>query len=439
MNRPSWRWYHLIPKKARVKRTSETRENYWTHVSDQASLASWALDQTDSLLSIETLASSTSTTDIKSFVQNNLEKTLQLLSHLRVEFQELFLEYYLLDKSQAFLGKTHGFIQTRTWQKLRIIEQAFGAMLVLGEIPTAETLYPILEKAGLEQTQHGSLTGMIVTYAKTQSYSAVAEMYSVPVPIIRKLFRPLIKKLVASKDLKESAVGCYLRHLTHQASLTKSGLSKSAIARVNRVKTQHFDAPARGTQPLLNYNKVEALGDTPWVMFEISSDSRMAQLSPVLGKFGKRIFGKNPSQIFAPLDADGELLMGYIFARSLNNTSLYKLQRLRGIAELSATYADTGQRNHVNTVPNAGIQPLISKALNGSVQVPKIKVGDFVKVLTGDAEGYCGTVSQIKKCNAIVKVYFPSGRKFVVKADRSAVEPIATPAYKRTFWGGNVL
>jgi transcription antitermination factor NusG len=240
--------------------------------------------------------------------------------------------------------------------------------------------------------------------------------------------------LLASKNIREVAVGCYLRHLTHQVSLTKAGISKRAIARLRRVKVRRFKAPALDASPLINFNRIESLAETPWVMLEISSDHRMAQIMPLLEAEGKRIFGKTPAQIFAPTDTQGDLLMGYIFARSLRPPLTYKLRTIRGITEISATCDDEGKITKVTTVPDAEIQPLIHKAVTGNVQVPQVRVGDFVQILTGEAARYCGVVTEIKGINLHITVSFPSGRVFHVIADPTVVRPL-TASGVHTFWG----
>ena len=165
---------------------------------------------------------------------------------------------------------------------------------------------------------------MIIAYAKTQSYAEVAAMVHAPVPAIRKIFRPAIAQLSASKDLRTAAVGSYLHNLTHQASLTGAGLSKRCKARTRRVKALRFQAPPTENSPLVSFGRVESLGNTPWYLLEISSEHRMTQLSPVLRAQGKKLFGKKPGQIFAPLNADGELEFGYLFARSTRRFALWR-------------------------------------------------------------------------------------------------------------------
>jgi len=426
-----------LKKKARAKR-KPAGETYWDHIVNEHSLMSWALDEpSDSLMSIETTDVANGVLDIRSFTQNDPEKIIALLSNLRPEFRELFLEYYLLEKSQSFLGRAHGCVQTRIWQTLRIVEQAVGAILILGSSPCAEVLRPILEKNGLEDTGVGSLSEMIALYAQSQSYSAVAKSIKKPVPTVRKIFRPAIDTLLSAKDIRSVAAGCYLRNLTHQASLTGVGISQRAINRLRRVKLQNFKAPATiESSCFFEFNRCSTLADTPWIMLEISSDQRINQILPVMAKAGKKVFGKTPAQVFAPVGDDGELSMGYIFARSADPGLTYNLRRIRGITEMSAVHDETDRIVKVITVPHADLAPMVEKERQKTVTVPDVQVGDFVEITTGDAARYCGTVIDKKGIKISVSVRFPSGRAFSVTADPTAVRIIPNvPADKRNFWG----
>jgi len=408
-----------------------TSDNYWDHVSDAASVSRFQrnADAGESTISAETVPENSSLLDFSEFARECPDKLFELLAHLRVEFQELFYEYYVLHKSQSFIAKTHGFIQTRCWQNLRVIEQALGALIVLGPHPSEETLRPVLEKAGLETTEFGSLTSMIVLYSTTQDYTKVAKSVKAPVPAIRKIFRPAITTLLASDDLKASAVGAFLRNLTHHASLTGAGLSRRCRARITRVKTARFDAPSPNNSPLTSYGATSMLHDTPWMMFEISSECRMATITPLIQSYGKRLFGKKAAQIFAPLDAAGELQFGYILARSTSASMTRALTRLRGISDMAAKYNSDGDLTGVVTVPDADVQKLIAESTHDSPHAAK--VGDFVRITTGDARGYCGLL----RSRNTVQVDFPSGRQFIVTAENDALEVLRIPAAKRAFWG----
>jgi len=420
--------------------------DYMTHVSDAASFEAYQRQEPDARLSAETLDASNSLIDFKAFAQEYPDKLLPLLAKLRPEFQELFAEYWLLGKSQSFIGKVHGFIQTRVWQNLRIIEQSIGSLILLGTNPDAEIIRPILEKARLDvvrlrflegpllEDQYGSLTDMIVLYASTQNYVEVALNFRMPVPAVRKIFRPAIASLLANKDVKAVAVGAYLRSLTHQASLTGAGLSKRCKARNRRVKVLRFSAPPTDNSPLLSFNRTETLGDMPWAMFEISSDHRMEQIAPTLLEQGRKIFGKKAAQIFAPLTGDGELEFGYLFARSASPALTRRLTKIRGIGEMATVCNSEGEFVHAVDVPNNEVQTMIAK--HNPSAISKVRVGDFVEVLTGDARGYCGIVTSDEVREFMVQVSFPTGRCFLIHAAESSVKKLPrTPMVRRAFWG----
>ena len=428
-------FYSRMWKKARAKNyssVSEAGNSYWDHVTATASAAAFHRNQED--LSAETLPENSSLIDFSSFAKEYPEKLFPLLERLRPEFQEYFIEHYILHKPQWFIGKTHGCIQTRVWQALRIIERTIGAFIILGTHPKEEVLRPIIERAGLEKTQYGSLTSMIMRYAATQDYTTVAKTVKAPVPDIRKIFRPAITALLADKDIKTVAVGAYLRNLTHQASLTSAGLSKRSIARTRRVKNLKFTAPPIDVSPLISFNAADSLKNTPWNMLEISSELRMAQIAPVLRAHGKRLFGKKAAQIFAPLNAEGELAFGYIFARCAVANTVRGLTRVRGISEMAASYTGEGELDHAVTVPHSDVKDMMAK--HSAPSQVRIHLNDFVEILTGEAARYCGTVTRTSGDKLAVEVSFPSGRRFRVLADATCVKMLPkVPASKRAFWG----
>jgi hypothetical protein len=435
-------------------------ETYWTHISNAAS--SQACDRGDTedpCLSVETSPDQTSALDFKTFARECPDRLFPLLASLRVDFQERFIEYYVLGKSQNFLAAVYGQVQTRVWQALRVIEQALGARIVLGAHPGVDILFPILHAAGLEDTQYGSLAFMITKYADTQNYAAVAKAVGAPVPAIRKIFRPTIATLLASKDVNAAAVGAYLRSLTHQTSRTGEGLDKRHLARARRIRTRRFTAPpaqnAKNAPPenssVLSFGTVSALRNTPWMMFElqdtdflpVSSKQSIDRIRPILATLTvpetkyEHIFDDKPAQIFIPTTAEGNLKFGYIFARCLgwdakDNRSI-RLTAVRGISELSAVYDSTGEFVRAVTMPNLEVQRLI--AAQPITSRLRLCIGDFVEILTGAAAHYCGTITK-KGDNITVEVNFPSGRRFIVTADPTALRVIPNgPAEQRKFWG----
>jgi hypothetical protein len=409
--------------------------SYMNYVANAASFEAFNRhDEAEVLLSAEALPENSSFLNFSAFAKDHPEKFFELLSHLRPEFQELCIEYYVLHKPQWFIGKAHGFIQTRTWQNLRIIEQAIGAFILLGTNPDEYKIRPVVRMAGLEETPYGSLTKLILLYNATRNYAAVAKTVGAPIPAIRKIFRPAIATLLADKDILAVAVGAYLRNLTHHAALTRAGFSKAYLSRLRRMKVRKFVAPPSEHTPLLSFGRVESLADAPWCMFEISSDHRMAQLYPALKAQGKRIFKKKPAQIFAPVTADGELAFGYIFARSTSISAVRALKRMRGISEMAAIYTDDGAFAQAITAPHADVQKMMETC--PAIPTASVLLGDFVEILTGPAARYCGTVTAVQKTAVTVEVNFPTDRKFIVTAAKSGVKLLPNVApLDRAFWG----
>ena len=412
-------------------------DNYFDRISNSASVAGYhetgEIEQP--LISAETMPESGALIDFKSFAQEYPDKLLRLLYHLRPEFRELFIEYYLLSKNQIWLGKVHGQIQTRIWQNLRVIEQAVGAAIVFGTTdPSPAQIRPILESVGLENTPYGPLTGMIWIYGNTRSYAKVAKEFKVPTPTIRKIFRPAIEKLLNQRDLKATALGAFLRNLTHQASLTKNGFSKSYEARLKRIAKQVFEAPEPEDTALICSGKVESLGDMPWKMFEISPEYKVDRVFAAIRKAKNQVFHEKAGQVFAPVNAEGELKLGYFFARGNNRFLTAAMTRLRGVCEVSSLYDDQGKFKKEVTIPHMEVQAMIDARSTQSST--RVKVGEFVEVLTGDASRYCGTVRTITKISIHVEINFPSGRKFLIHAQPSSVKSFGdVPKEQRGFWG----
>lgn len=394
--------------------------------------------EVESLLSAESRPENASLGSFSAFAQDHPDKLFPLLQELRPEFQEIFLEYYILRKPQAFIAQTHGFIQTRCWQALRIIEQAVGALILLGFAPTEDTLREILTKAKQETTPYGSLAAMVHLYASSKSYAVVAKTFGAPVPAIRKIFRPAITALLADKNVKAVAVGAYLHNLTYRAALTKAGLSKSYQARMNRIKTRRFVAPPFENSALLSFGAATSLAETPWCMLELSAEATMSEIYPSFREHAKRRFGKHPVQIFAPVDANGDLTFGYFFARSDAVSIVRTITKLRGVSHISSAGSKTDASGadffgHAVTVPHEDMQKMLAEykapMTNG------LKLDDFVEILTGPASGYWGTVTCVHQHTITVQVQFPSERQFIVSAGKSAVKLADVPVNQRAFWG----
>ena len=423
-------------------------QTFMEHVTEEASLDAYQRDEMDALLSVESLPEHAAVVDFSAFAQDYPEKIFPLLSQLRPEFQELFVEYYVLHKSQSFLGETHGCIQTRIWQALRIIERAIGSLIILGTEPDADLLRSILGPAGFEGTTLGGLSELIARYAKTHNYNDVAKWADAPAPSVRKIFRPLVKILEKSEDLKVAAVGAYLHNLTHQSALTKkAGLSNRAIARLKRVGMQEFSAPPLNMTPVISHDTKKLITDEPWYMFELAADQpneldigsarrnynhdalSMLRLQPVLEKQLRKLFKRDSVEIFAPTNIDGELVYGYLFARTTGR--IRNLLKIRGIAFMANRYVSETENDPV-LIPNEDVQKMI---LTPAAQCTQIQTGDFVEVLTGPASRYCGEVTTSTSRQVTVRVKFPTGRKFIVRAHPSSVKKLDAGLKQRAFWG----
>ena len=123
--------------------------SYIDYAADAASQASFQRSPESGLLSAEALPENAALVDFSAFIRDYPDKLFPLLANLRPEFQELFIERYVLHKPQKFVGQCHGFVETRVWQTLRIIEQTIGAFIILGVEPDESVLRPILEIPGV--------------------------------------------------------------------------------------------------------------------------------------------------------------------------------------------------------------------------------------------------------------------------------------------------
>lgn len=407
----------------------ENYGDYRDYAADAASLQAYNNGDEDSLASVETLPDKTGQTDFASFAHEFPEKFFALAEALRPDQFELLVEYYVIGKSQSFLAKCRKQIQARAFESLKLIEQAMGAMILLGTRPDVETLQPILEKEGLAQTEYGPLAAMIVAYADCRNYSTIADAVNAPVPAIRKIFRPAAQQLLNSDNLRAVAVGAYLGVLMEHASLRGSGYGKRYLKRMKRIQSRRFVAPPLDCSPLFSYGKVESLKDAPWCMFEISAENTTTKVFSAIRSQASRLFHKKPVQVFAPTDKEGNLMFGFVFARGTSVSAVRALTRIRGISEMSATHAEDGTFLSAVTVPNCDIQKLVDKYVDPRIKQPR--TGDFVRVLSGEVAGYCGTMTN---ANTVI-VNFPTGRRFVVNVDASSVKVLDVPKTKQAFWG----
>ena len=173
----------------------------------------------------------------------------------------------------------------------------------------------------------------------------------------------------------------------------------------------------------------------PWKMFEISPEYKVNRVFATIRKAKNRVFYEKAGQAFAPVDADGELKLGYFFARGNNKFLTAAMTRLRGVCEVSSLYDDQGKFKSEVTVPHAEIQAMIDN--HSTHYSTQTKVKDFAEVLTGDAARYCGNVVGVSKTGDVeIEVEFPSGRRFVIHALHSSVKSFGNvPRDRRGFWG----
>jgi hypothetical protein len=210
--------------------------------------------------------------------------------------------------------------------------------------------------------------------------------------------------------------------------LTQAGFGKRHQARALRMKHLRFEAPALEHDPLISFGRVETLGDTPWMLFEVSM-TNLDACFPVLQQQFKRICSRKSGQIFAPTNKAGELTFGYFFARSSSPTITRSIARVRGVTEFAATYSDAGNFRKVVTVPEADVAKMIDDCAGQKRQRPQ--VDDFVQVLSGPAKGYCGTIT----ARNVATITFLTGRTFTVNLGAGAAKILSVPKSRRAFFG----
>ena len=172
----------------------------------------------------------------------------------------------------------------------------------------------------------------------------------------------------------------------------------------------------------------------PWKMFEISPEYKVDRVFAAIRKAKNQVFHEKAGQVFAPVNAEGELKLGYFFARGNNRFLTAAMTRLRGVCEVSSLYDDQGKFKKEVTIPHMEVQAMIDA--RSTQRSTRVKVGEFVEVLTGDASRYCGTVRTITKISIHVEINFPSGRKFLIHAQPSSVKSFGdVPKEQRGFWG----
>jgi hypothetical protein len=165
--------------------------------------------------------------DFFTYVLDNLASFIRHLRHLTREDQDILLAYYLLNKSQTTLAITTRTTQTIMSFRLRMATKKMAAAILFNGWPDAETMSPILERAGLEKgVEHISLSKLIDAYARCRSFQKVAEIFHLHRPDIRRAMSRASKQLLQSKEPIQKALGAYVFGLVDKSSATGVGKSK---------------------------------------------------------------------------------------------------------------------------------------------------------------------------------------------------------------------
>jgi hypothetical protein len=169
----------------------------------------------DTTVSLETQDMAES--DILLYVRNNFVDFHRNIQFLSNEDQDLLLGYYVVGKTQAQLAAVLDTTQTICSSKIGAAIERLCFFIICGP-PTAETLKPIFEGAGVE---HGGLkvplSEVVAFYAQRRSFYRVAKQFNLRPPDVRRAIRAASKVLSASNDHREKATGAYLSGLFDKA------------------------------------------------------------------------------------------------------------------------------------------------------------------------------------------------------------------------------
>src|SRR6267378_2444105 len=84
------------------------------------------------------------------YSQEHFADWLKMVRTLPREQQEMLLSYYLLGKTQSTLAMILSTTQTVCSFRIRMAIKLAGTFLMMGGVPTVETMRVVLTKAGLE-------------------------------------------------------------------------------------------------------------------------------------------------------------------------------------------------------------------------------------------------------------------------------------------------
>jgi hypothetical protein len=180
-----------------------------------------------------------------SYCAEHFAAWLKLIRTLPSEQQELLLCYYLLGKTQSLLAKIFVTTQTVCSFRIRMAVKLAGTFLLLGGVPTAEVIHPILLKAGLENKLPVPLSHLIAEYAECRDFSKMAYRHKLHRPDIRRAMSEASKILLGKDDGDQHvaaqatdpegiALGAYIFALIDKANPQGSGKSKREVDKTAR-------------------------------------------------------------------------------------------------------------------------------------------------------------------------------------------------------------
>src|SRR5205814_1764300 len=130
------------------------------------------------------------------FIQDHSPQFFELLERLSPNYQDLLLSYFVLNRSQTSLSYIFDDAQTRISTTIRLAMKRLCFYVMFNTV-TAETLSPVLTRAGLEWPAYRSskrsrkpiavpLSKVIETFDKCRSFTKTADKLKVHRPDIRR-------------------------------------------------------------------------------------------------------------------------------------------------------------------------------------------------------------------------------------------------------------
>jgi hypothetical protein len=217
-------------------------------ISDHAYLESLSIERTmllseEEQLHGDTTVSAETCDDLVSdgidiFLHSNFPEFLKAMRKLTSEEQDLLLEYYILNKPQALIGKTHQTTQTQASFALRAAVGSLCAQMMLG-MPTIADVHRVLVEGGVQDTfiykrwgskydVQGTLSEAIVMYATLRNSRKVAEYFG-----FRGSVRQILRQCTASLGnggSEQRALASYVNTIT---AFTRKQKGSRHIARTD--------------------------------------------------------------------------------------------------------------------------------------------------------------------------------------------------------------